>query len=182
MRLSLRTQQVIADETNITSVVDPLGGSYMVETLTTQMERDIFTILDTVDSMGGTIKAIEDGWFQRKIAESSYDFAIRKASGENPVIGVNKYIEANESEPQIGLHPYDLETEARQVANLTHTRTNRDEGKVQALLKELIIHAREESKNLMPITIELVKARASMGEIVETLKSLWGTYRENPVI
>ena len=182
MRLSLRTQQVIADETNITSVVDPLGGSYMVETLTTQMERDIFTILDKVDSMGGTIKAIEDGWFQRKIAESSYDFAIRKASGENPVIGVNKYIEDNESEPQIGLHPYDPETEARQVANLTHTRTNRDEGKVQALLKELIIHAREESKNLMPITIELVKARASMGEIVETLKSLWGTYRENPVI
>ena len=152
MRLSLRTQQVIADETNITSVVDPLGGSYMVETLTTQM------------------------------AESSYDFAIRKASGENPVIGVNKYIEANEIEPQIGLHTYDPETEARQLANLSRTRTNRDEPKVQALLKELIVHAREESKNLMPITIELVKARASVGEIVETLKSLWGTYRENPVI
>ena len=182
MRLSLRTQQVIADETNITSVVDPLGGSYMVETLTTQMERDIFTILDKVDSMGGTIKAIEDGWFQREIAESSYDFAIRKASGENPVIGVNKYIEANEIEPQIGLHTYDPETEARQLANLSRTRTNRDEPKVQALLKELIVHAREESKNLMPITIELVKARASVGEIVETLKILWGTYRENPVI
>ncbi len=182
MRLSLRTQQVIADETNITSVVDPLGGSYMVETLTTQMERDIFTILDKVDSMGGTIKAIEDGWFQREIAESSYDFAIRKASGENSVIGVNKYIEANEIEPQIGLHTYDPETEARQLANLSRTRTNRDEAKVQALLKELIVHAREESKNLMPITIELVKARASVGEIVETLKSLWGTYRENPVI
>ena len=98
------------------------------------------------------------------------------------MIGVNKYIEANEIEPQIGLHTYDPETEARQLANLSRTRTNRDEPKVQALLKELIVHAREESKNLMPITIELVKARASVGEIVETLKSLWGTYRENPVI
>ena len=182
MRLSLRTQQVISDETNITSVVDPLGGSYLVETLTTQMEREIFVILEKVDSMGGTIKAIEDGWFQREIADSAYEFAIRKANGDKPVIGVNKYIEPDEGEPQIELHPYDSDTEVRQITNLSRTREQRDEEKVRALLAELTIQAEDESKNLLPITIKLVKARASMGEIVGTLKSLWGTYRENPVI
>ena len=182
MRLSLRTQQVISDETNITSVVDPLGGSYLVETLTTQMEREIFVILEKVDSMGGTIKAIEDGWFQREIADSAYEFAIRKANGDKPVIGVNKYIEPDEGEPQIELHPYDSETEVRQITNLSRTRAQRDEEKVRALLAELTTQAEDESKNLLPITIKLVKARASMGEIVDTLRSLWGTYRENPVI
>ena len=182
MRLSLRTQQVIADETNITSVVDPLGGSYMIEALTTEMEREIFAILDKVDSMGGTIKAIENGWFQREIAESAYNFAIRKANGESPVIGVNKYVEVDENDPEIGLHPYDPETERRQIANLARARAQRDDEKVKTLLTELRVQAADESKNLIPITIDLVKARASMGEIVETLKSVWGTYRENPVI
>ena len=182
MRLSLRTQQVIADETNITSVVDPLGGSYMIETLTTEMEREIFAILDKVDSMGGTIKAIENGWFQREIAESAYNFAIRKANGESPVIGVNKYVEVDENEPKIGLHPYDPGTERRQIESLARTRAQRDDAKLQMLLKELRVQAADQKKNLIPVTIELVKARASMGEIVETLKGIWGTYRENPVI
>ncbi len=182
MRLALRTQQVIADETNVTSVVDPLGGSYLVETLTTEMERDIFAILKRVDDMGGTIKGIEDGWFQREIADSAYEFALRKANGENPVIGVNKYIEGADSYPDISLHPYDPKTERRQIKNLQRSRKNRDEAKVQSLLKELARQAEDDSMNLMPITIELVKARASMGEIVNQLKGLWGTYRESPVI
>ena len=97
-------------------------------------------------------------------------------------IGVNKYIEPDEGEPQIELHPYDSETEVRQITNLSRTRAQRDEEKVRALLAELTTQAEDESKNLLPITIKLVKARASMGEIVGTLKSLWGTYRENPVI
>ncbi|MDP6351537.1 MAG: methylmalonyl-CoA mutase family protein [Alphaproteobacteria bacterium] len=181
MRLSLRTQQVIADETNVTSVVDPLGGSYLVESMTTGMERDIFAILDEVDGMGGTIKAIEDGWFQREIADSAYDFAIRKANGSRPVIGVNKYIEADEK-VEIETHPYDSETERRQIDNLHRVKDSRDGAKVARLLDELKVVARDESQNIMPITIELVKARASMGDIVETLKGLWGTYNENPVI
>ena len=180
MKLSLRTQQVIAEETNVTSVVDPLGGSYYVESLTTQMEREIFAILDKVESMGGTVKAIEDGWFQREIADTAYDHAISKADGEKTVIGVNKYVE-DEENVDIETHPYDPETERRQIARLHATRSDRDNKKVAALMEELKAIAQDPSRNIMPTTIELVDARASMGEIVETLKDLWGTYREVPV-
>ncbi len=181
MKLALRTQQVVADETNITSVIDPIGGSYYVESLTSQMEEEIFKILDEVDAMGGTLKAIEDGWFQKQIADSAYDFAQRKADGTRPVIGVNKYVEPEEK-PDIETHPYDAETERRQVENLKRVKRERDNTQVNKLLGELKLVARDESANLMPITIELVKARASMGDIIETLKEIWGTYRERPVI
>ena len=182
MRLALRTQQVIADETNITSVVDPLGGSYMVEHLTTKMEKDIFAILNKIEEMGGTIQAIEDGWFQREIADSAYEFALRKASGDRAVIGVNKYVEEEESEKDMPLHPYDSKTEARQIASLVGVREKRDNALVEKLLNDLVAQARDPSTNLIPLTIELVKARASMGEIVEKLKGCWGVYREQPVI
>lgn len=181
MKLALRTQQVVADETNITSVIDPLGGSYYVESLTTAMEKEVFKILDKVDAMGGTLKAIEDCWFQKEIADSAYEFAQRKANGERPVIGVNKYVEPEE-EHDIETHPYDQETERRQVQNLQGIKRERDNMRVNQLLEQLRTVARDESANIMPITIELVRARASMGDIIETLKGLWGTYRERPVI
>jgi methylmalonyl-CoA mutase N-terminal domain/subunit len=181
MKLALRTQQVVAHETNITSVIDPVGGSYYVESLTTQMEKEIFKILDQVDTMGGTLKAIEDGWFQKEIADSAYDFAQRKANGTRTVIGVNKYVEPEEK-PEIETHPYDAETERRQVENLKRVKRERDNARVNKLLEELKTVARDESANLMPITIELVQTGASMGDIIETLKRIWGTYRERPVI
>ena len=118
----------------------------------------------------------------RKIADSAYKFAVSKASGETPVIGVNKYVEDSEAESQIHLHPYDPETEARQIANLQRVRQCRNDTKVQNLLGELLVQAKSDSHNLIPVTIELVKARASMGEIIEALRGLWGTYRETPVI
>ena len=180
MRLALRTQQVIAEETNVAAVVDPLGGSYLVESLTSEMERRIFEILDRVDDMGGTIQAIERGWFQREIADSAYDQAIRKANGERPVIGVNTFVEAD-ADPNIETHPYDPETERRQIDNLRRTRAERDNAKVAALLDELKRVAGNEGENIMPITIALADARASMGEIVETLRGLWGSYGETPV-
>ncbi len=180
MKLSLRTQQVIAEETNVTSVVDPLGGSYYVESLTTQIEREIFAILDKVEAMGGTIKAIEDGWFQREIADSAYAHAMSRADGETTVIGVNKYIE-DEDQSAVATHPYDPDTETRQIARLQETRGERDNDKVAALMEELRVAAQDPSRNIMPVTIDLVDARASMGEIVEALKGLWGSYLENPV-
>ena len=181
MKLALRTQQVIADETNITSVIDPLGGSYYVEAATTAMEKEIFRILDEVETMGGTLNAIEAGWFQKEIANSAYDFALRKQNGERPVIGVNKYVEDEEA-ADIETHPYDTATEERQIANLKRVKTTRDNERVGRLLDELKAVARDETQNIMPITIELVKAHASMGDIIETLKSVWSTYRETPVI
>jgi len=181
MRLALRTQQVIADETNVTSVIDPLGGSHCIEALTDEIERRIFAIVAEVDAMGGTLKAIEQGWFQKEIADSAYAFALAKASGERAVIGVNKYVEP-EARAVIETHAYNPKTERRQIAGLNKVRATRDNQKLARLLDELKAVAQDESVNLMPITIELVKAGASMGDIVETLKGVFGTYRETPVI
>ncbi|HVE48620.1 MAG TPA: methylmalonyl-CoA mutase family protein [Casimicrobiaceae bacterium] len=180
MRIALRTQQIIADESGVANVVDPLGGSYFVESLTTQYEREIFKVIDYVDRHGGTIKLTEEGWFQRRIADFAYDTALKKASGEKPVVGVNKYADADEAF-DIELHPYDQSTATRQIARLNRVRAERDNAKVQQLLERLIATAKDETQNLVPITIELVAAGATMGDIIEKLKTLWGTYRESPV-
>jgi methylmalonyl-CoA mutase N-terminal domain/subunit len=180
MKIALRTQQIIAEETNVTHVIDPLGGSYYLEHLTSQFEKEIFRILEFVEQNGGTIALIEQGWFQHQIADFAYEQALRKESGEKPVIGVNKFVEEGSGE-EIETHPYDPECERRQVAQLERIRHERDHAQVRALLERLKAEARDESANLLPVTIELVKARATMGDIVEALKSVWGTYRENPV-
>ena len=180
MRIALRTQQIVADESGVANVVDPLGGSYFVESLTTQYERAIFGVIDEVDRNGGTIKLTQEGWFQRRIADFAYETALKKADGEKPVIGVNKYVDPEEKF-DIELHPYDTSTAERQIARLDRVRRERDNAKVNALLERLVEVARNESENIMPVTIELVAAGATMGDIVEKLKGLWGTYRETPV-
>jgi 2-hydroxyisobutanoyl-CoA mutase large subunit len=180
MRMALRTQQIIAEETNITNVVDPLGGSYFVETLTDEYERQIFGMLAYIDANGGTIKLIEEGWFQKQIADFAYETALRKQKGDKPVIGVNKFI-MDEEVHKIETHPYDPTTAERQIARTRQVRATRDEAKVQRLLDGLVETAKDERKNVMPLTIELVENDATMGDIVEKLKGLWGTYRETPV-
>ena len=180
MKISLRTQQVIADETNVANVIDPLGGSYFVEDLTTQYEKKIFETLDEIEKNGGTVKLIEEGWFQKHIADFAYDTALRKQSGQKPVIGVNKYVEKDEK-VDIETHPYDVTTAERQINRLKHVRATRDNNKINQLLDKLVEVAKDESQNIMPITIDLVDAGATMGDIVEKLRTIWGTYRENPV-
>jgi methylmalonyl-CoA mutase N-terminal domain/subunit len=180
MRVALRTQQIIADESGVADVVDPLGGSYMIEALTTQYEREIFKVVDEVERNGGTIRLTEEGWFQRRIADFAYDTALKKANGEKPVIGVNKYVMPDEKF-DIELHPYDASTATRQIERLERVRRERDNAKVHALLDRLVEVAKDGSQNIMPVTIELVAAGATMGDIVERLKGLWGTYRERPV-
>jgi methylmalonyl-CoA mutase N-terminal domain/subunit len=180
MKVALRTQQVIADETRVTQVVDPLGGSYYVEALTNRIEAAVREILDRVDALGGTIKAVEEGYFQREIADSAYEFARRKASGDQPVIGVNKFAEPP-APAAFELHRTDAGVEARQVARLGETRRRRDGAAVEALLGRLAREAEDPAVNLMPVTIELVRARASMGEIVVALRRVWGSYVERPV-
>jgi len=164
----------------VANVVDPLGGSYYVESLTTEYERQIFTILDEVERGGGTVTLIQEGWFQKHIADFAYETALRKQSGEKPVIGVNKYVDSDEH-TDIETHPYDQTTEKRQIERLHRVRRTRNNGKVQELLTKLVDVAKDDTQNLMPVTIELVREGASMGEIVEKLKTIWGTYRETPV-
>jgi methylmalonyl-CoA mutase N-terminal domain/subunit len=178
--MALRTQQVIAEEANVTQVTDPLGGSYFVECLTAEYEKRIFTILREIDERGGTIKLIEEGWFQRHIADFAYETALRKQTGAKPVIGVNLFVE-EASDPNILTHPYDDTTAMRQVRRTEQVRRERDSARIHGLLKRLITTAQDPSQNIMPVTIELVRAGATMGDIVERLKALWGTYREIPV-
>ncbi len=180
MKMALRTQQIIAEETNVTSVIDPLGGSYFVEALTTEYETKIFEILKEVEERGGTIKLIEQGWFQKHIADFAYETALRKQSGEKPVIGVNRFVE-KEGKVDIEVHPYDQSTADRQIARTQRVRRERDNALTERLLNQLVEVARDESQNIMPVTIELVRNGATMGDIVEKLKTIWGTYRETPV-
>jgi methylmalonyl-CoA mutase cobalamin-binding domain/chain len=180
MKVALRTQQIIADETGVPNVIDPLGGSWYVEKLTDDMEAAINGYLERVEELGGTIAAIESNFFQREIADSAYDFALRKASGERVVVGVNKYVDEGD-EPPIEIHKLDPETEQRKIADLQRIKAERDADRVRETLDRLRETARDESANLMPPTIEAVKARASMGEIVQALEEVFGRYTETPV-
>jgi methylmalonyl-CoA mutase N-terminal domain/subunit len=179
MKLAVRTQQVIAEETNVTQVIDPLGGSYYVEALTTQLERGIRCYLDRVDELGGTLAAIEANFFQKEIADFAYEFAQRKASGDRTVIGVNKFVDAQEAQ-QVEVHRLDPESEQRKISRLRYVRQTRDRAAVQTALTELARVARMPEVNIMPATIEAVQASATMGEIVRTLEAEFGRYTERP--
>jgi methylmalonyl-CoA mutase N-terminal domain/subunit len=180
MKLALRTQQIIAEESRVPAVIDPLGGSYYVEALTNEIERLVLETLAKVDALGGTIKAVEEGYFQREIADSAYDTARRRATGEQPLIGVNRFVEPAAPVP-VPIHKVDAAVETRQVARLRETRRRRDGAKVGTLLDRLETEARDPAANLMPVTIEAVTARATLGEIVARLRKVFGAYVEKPV-
>jgi len=180
MKTALRTQQIIADETLVTNTIDPLGGSWYVEALTDRMEADINGYLEKVEEMGGTLRAIELSFFQREIADFAYDIAKRKASGELPVIGVNRYIDEGEDH-KVEVHKIDPETEKRKIGMLRDVKAGRDEEAAQAALATLVQVARDHDANLMPATVDAVKAKATMGEIVHALEGVFGRYVETPV-
>ena len=179
MKIALRTQQIIAEETRVPNVIDPLGGSYYLESLTSEIEKRVFEVLDKVARMGGTVKAIEEGYFQKEISETAYQTSRKRASGEQPFIGVNKYAEPARKE-NIEIHKVDPAVEKRQIERTRRIRKERDNETVRKLLDKLAAQARDPAANLMPVTIELAKARATMGEIVARLKDVFGTYTETP--
>jgi methylmalonyl-CoA mutase cobalamin-binding domain/chain len=180
MKVALRTQQIIAHETGVTSVIDPLGGSYYVESLTDQLDRGITEYFEKIEELGGVVNAIEQGFFQREISDTAYDFARRKASGDRPVIGVNSFVDEDEGQ-RIETHKLDPESEARQLARLKQVRADRDPGKATAAMDRLLAAARDPDANLMPATIEAVEAHLSMGEITGALRDIFGSYTETPV-
>ena len=180
MKLALRTQQIIAEETGVASVVDPLGGSWYVEALTDEIERRVVEYLDRIDGRGGMIAAIEEGFPQREIADNAYQVAERKASGDHVVVGVNRFVDEGPG-PAIETHRVPLETERRKIAELRAVKAARDESELRLRLDELVRVAGDPAADLMPATIAAVKARATMGEIVNALRVPFGTYRETPV-
>jgi methylmalonyl-CoA mutase, N-terminal domain len=177
--LALRTQQIIAHETGVANLVDPLGGSYFVEKLTSDLEEEALAYFDTIDRMGGMVAAIEKGYPQREIAESAYKFQQAVEQRDKIIVGVNEFV-TDEDEP-IGTLYIDETTAERQLANLNRLRETRDNGRVRAALDALKEGARG-SANTMPMLIEAVRAYATIGEMCDALREVWGEYEETPII
>jgi methylmalonyl-CoA mutase N-terminal domain/subunit len=182
MKLAIRTQQIIRDEINVTSVVDPLGGSYFIERLTKDMESEIWKLLDEVDERGGAVKLVEEGWFQQKLADSAYETFRKIDSGEKISVGVNSNVDAAAKPIEVDIHPYDESCTQLQVDRLATVRASRNNEAVRQLLKELVEQARADHVNLVPKTIELVKAKATLGEICGALRGVWGSYAEPMIV
>ncbi len=177
--LALRTQQIIAHETGVTNIVDPLGGSYFVEKLTSDLEEETLAYFDTIDRMGGMVAAIENGYPQREIAESSYRFQQAVEQRDKVIVGVNDFV--SEDDTPIGTLYIDESAAERQLARLDRVRKSRDNGRVRAALDALQEGARG-SANTMPLLIEAVRAYATVGEMCDALRHVWGEYEETPII
>jgi len=180
VRVALRTQQIIAHESGVTNTVDPLAGSYYVEALTNEMEEKAMEYIQKIDDMGGVIPAIEKGFFQREIAESAYKYQREIDNHERILVGVNDYT-IEEEEVQIPLLRIDPKVEEEQINRLQKLKRERDNRKVKQILDELH-DAAEKDVNLMPIIIEAVKSYATLGEICDVLRSVYGEYKELIVI
>jgi methylmalonyl-CoA mutase N-terminal domain/subunit len=173
-RVALRTQQIIAYESGVTDVVDPLGGSYYVESLTTSLIERTRTIIAEIDAMGGAVAAVENGWMQDQIGDSAYRAQQAIERGDAVVIGVNKFAEAAGG-PQIPIQKIDPGIEREQVDRLRAFRAARDASAVAARLED-IRHAAEGTANLMPCLVEAVDAGATLGEICDVLRSVFGRH------
>ncbi len=178
VRIALRTQQVIAHETGVTNAVDPLGGSYLVERLTDEMERSAHEYFARIDELGGMVEAIKRGFPQREIADASFRFQQEVDSGERVVVGVNRYQLAEDPEPE--LHRADPAIERKQADRLSKTRAGRDSAAVERLMSELK-EAATTDRNLMPCLLEAARARATEGEMIAALQEVFGSYTEQPV-
>ena len=181
-RIALRTQQVIAHETGVTNVADPLGGSWFVEELTDEMERQAEAVFAELDERGhgslldGVVDAIEQGWFQREIAEAAYDFQRRVDRGQRIVVGVNAFTDGDDAPPPtLSIDPV---VEVRQLARLHEVKTARSSDAVEDALTQVGKDAADPSVNLMPALLEAVNAYATVGEITNTLEQVFGTYTE----
>lgn len=176
--IALRTQQVIGYETGVTDTVDPLGGSYFMESLTGEIEKQVLEYLKKIDEMGGAVKAIERGYMQKEIQDSAYSYQKEIESGERVVIGVNKFVVEQEKAGE--LLRIDPTVHARQEAKLNKLRLERDNAQVEKLLEELKVKA-QTSENLMPLLIDCVKAYATLGEICGVLREELGEYQAENV-
>ena len=178
--IALRTQQLIAYETGATNVVDPLGGSWYIESLTDQMEAAAEKYFDKIDDLGGVILAIEMGYFQREIAEASSEYQNKVESKQRVIVGVNDFIKENE-EIEIPLLEIRKEVEVEQVSMLKSLKDSRDNNAVKQSLNA-ITQAAKNNDNLMPLIIAAAKSYASMGEIVDAMKIVFGEWEENVVL
>jgi methylmalonyl-CoA mutase N-terminal domain/subunit len=177
-RLALRTQQVIAHETGVVHAADPLGGSWLVESLTATLEREAYDYFERIDRLGGVVAALNENFFQREIAEASYRFQQEVEDGRRLIVGVNAH--TSDDDDQVEILRISPEVERRQRDRLNAVRGRRDAAAVQAGLERLSADAASD-RNVMPALVECARAYASEGEICDALRAVWGVYRETPV-
>jgi methylmalonyl-CoA mutase, N-terminal domain len=177
-RLALRTQQVIAHETGVIHSADPLGGSWLVESMTDRLEREAYDYFERIERLGGVVAALNENFFQREIAEASYRYQQEVEDGRRLVVGVNSY--TSEDDDQVEILRISPEVERRQKERLNAVRGRRDAATVQASLERLSADAATD-RNVMPALVDCARAYASEGEICDALRAVWGVYRETPV-
>jgi methylmalonyl-CoA mutase, N-terminal domain len=178
VRIALRTQQIIAEETGVANTIDPLGGAYFVESLTDLMEERAYAYFRKIDELGGMVEAVKRGFPQREIADAAFELQTEIDAGRRTVVGVNRYTEGDELATEI--LRIDPALEGKQIGRVQAARADRDEGVVAATLAA-IKDAAGGQVNLMPLLIDAARAHVSEGEIVQTLQQVWGDYREQPV-
>ena len=174
-QLALRTQQVIAHESGVADTIDPLAGSYFVEYLTDEIEKRAWAYLEKIDAMGGALAAIEKKFYQNEIAESAYKYQVAIERKEKIIVGVNEYQE--DEEPQMGLMEIDSAVRARQLERLRALKKKRSNVNVEGTLDDLR-RAASTSTNLLPLILSAVEAYATVGEISDALRRVWGEYKE----
>jgi len=179
VRIALRTQQIIAHESGVINSVDPLAGSYLVEALTNRMEREAYKYFEIIESLGGVIPAIEQGFFQREIARSAYRYQREIDQRKRIVVGMNEY--ASDEPLSIPILRMDPEGERRQLERLAQVREERDNDLLAQRI-EALRNAAKGTENLMPYILEAVRANGTLGEICDVLRDVFGEYREPPFI
>ena len=179
VRIALRTQQVIAHETGVVNTIDPLGGSYYVEHLTTELERQAYEYFDRIEKLGGVVEAIKENFFQREIAEASFRYQSEVERGERVVVGVNRY--ELEDEPAVEIHKVDPSLEQKQIDRVQALRARRDSAAAERALASLKEASARDDVNLMPVIIDAARAYVTMGEMCEAWREVWGIWRETPV-
>ena len=177
--LALRTQQIIAHETGVTDTVDPVGGSYAIERLTSDLEQDCYDYFRRIDALGGVLPAIEQGFFQREIAEAAFRYQQEVDRRERVLVGVNEYV--NQEVTPIPVLEFDPEAERRQVERLRRVRSERDGEHAEACLQRLE-DACGGDENLMPYLIDAVRAYGTLGEICGALRRAFGEYQPSVLV
>ena len=180
VRIALRTQQIIAHETGVANTADPLGGSYFVEALTDELERQAYGYFATIDELGGMVEAVKGNYPQREIADASFELQRAIESGERVLVGVNAFTDDG-GENAADILRIDAALEGKQQDRLRAVRARRDGAAVERTLVELRTAAAREGANLMVPLLAAARARASEGEIIEALQEVFGTYTETPI-
>jgi methylmalonyl-CoA mutase N-terminal domain/subunit len=175
VRVALRTQQIIADESGVTNVIDPLGGSYYIERLTSEIEHEAMEYIKQIDALGGMLRAVEEGFPQKEISEAAYQFQLGVDAQEQVIVGVNKYQEGGEQE--IPTLKIDLVPEKIQVEKIKAFRAQRNDAKWKESM-DAIERACVENRNVVPVLIDAVDAGVTLGEVSDIYRKVFGTYSD----